>query len=80
MADPFDSPRAEIEAIGSAHATAVEGFYANYVDALEARNKALLAVVDAGWPKRFVARVFRVSTGRVTQIVADQAGRPAASA
>jgi hypothetical protein len=55
----LDTPLERMQAIASAHADAVEGFYANYTDALEA--------------------AFRVSEGRVTQIVALVAAVPASS-
>jgi DNA-binding NarL/FixJ family response regulator len=74
-----DTPLDQMQAIASSHADAVQGFYANYVDALEARNRAVLVAVDQGWSKRKIASAFRVSEGRVTQIVAMVAAEPASS-
>jgi DNA-binding NarL/FixJ family response regulator len=68
-----------MQAIASAHADAVEGFFANYSDALEARNHAVLVACDAGWSKRKIAAAFRISEGRVTQIVAQVAAVPTSS-
>jgi DNA-binding NarL/FixJ family response regulator len=75
----LDTPLERMQAIASAHADAVEGFYANYADALEARNHAVLVAVDQGWSKRKIAAAFRISEGRVTQIVALVAAVPAGS-
>lgn len=75
----MDTPLGQLQTIASAHADAVEGFYANYVDALEARNRAILTAVDRGFSKRKIAAAFRVSEGRVTQIVALVAAVPSGS-
>ena len=68
-----------MQAIASGHADAVDGFYANYVDAVEARNRSILALWDAGWSRPDLAGAFRLTKGRITQIVAETAAVPASS-
>jgi hypothetical protein len=52
---------------------AVEGYYANWVDEIEARDRIILEAVDDGWSPGKVGEWAGLSGARVTQIVARRA-------
>jgi hypothetical protein len=66
-------PAQDLERRLTESAQAVRGFYASYVDEVEARDRLILAGSNAGYPHGRLAAWAGITPGRLNQIIARRA-------
>lgn len=75
----YQEPAGELARRIGLASDAVDALRDAYEDELEARDRLLVAAVDAGWPIREVARWARISHTRLNQVVARREAEPVAN-